>query len=507
MFGINFDGGKAQFVCLAISVSTLICWVLLAWFQEEVVCLTAEELLPQVSTLDLLLELNSRFSLNIVPIGLFGASIVVGIVYISIRLIFFVFTVYDCFSVVRKIVMKYCINKYLEFRAIFRLQNAIENGHMEVFGGTEQPEKILTSSVFDTKPEPNCQVCFTTNEAIPHGIATGFRVMNYIVTANHVVSGMGMLRIVKGLNSIVVEGSDFVDLGFDVAAVRLSQAQFSVLGVGKANMPKMAVMGRKTVTINAFGKSSTATMVADVDRPYVTYQGDTVAGFSGAPYIECNVAVAIHTGAGSNFNIGIDMNYVATCLSKSEATTDFIDKEIKKAIKTGQRIPYVAGFDRVKLFVQGQYFDVEKDEYENLWDALENEPEEFDRNKIHKKFRKFEKESIPIVTYDDVEPELIEEVPAPKNLKMAPVHAGASSYKPGKVVRNQSRKRWLETRKYSGVRTSTVSTVGLRPDLVMPKDPSPCIVELPKNAQGNLLSQGYNLSPMQSQQCRTALLA
>jgi len=233
----------------------------------------------------------------------------------------------------------------------------------------KQPESMRMGSVFLNVPRskiPKTQIALYSVDQGGRlqgylGVAT--RLNNWLVVPYHVIASEEILAalIMRSTESdaIKFETSKFTVIDGDLAAIQLSEATFSQLGLVKAAI--IGIEGEMMVTLTSSSKDpemSFGTLVNDV---YVfggvVYRGSTKGGFSGAPYMVAKNIAGIHLGGGQT-NYGVSATYIMSLLQKPEETAEWLQRvRRKRGPLKYQRSKYAP--DEAIVFVGGRYHNVD----------------------------------------------------------------------------------------------------------------------------------------------------
>lgn len=193
-------------------------------------------------------------------------------------------------------------------------------------------------------------------------------------TAAHVLESAEEVAISTAKGRLVVSPDRFDILESDVALMRLTDSERSVLQVATGKLMAIGTPPRSAgliVRVQAFKQTTMGILEPDEGFGLCVYRGSTTKGFSGAPYFVGNMIYGMHAG-GSAFNIGYEAAYLyMLAANKQESTEDFIEKEIFELGKSyvWQRSPYNP--DEARVNVDGKYFLVDLDKAKD-WAAKKN---------------------------------------------------------------------------------------------------------------------------------------
>lgn len=249
-------------------------------------------------------------------------------------------------------------------------------------------------------------------EFIGHGFwaACGDPVKGTIITAAHVVLSRGKLLLMNAneeTKHVEVESADFKYYDdYDVACLTPSQQTTTTLGVRKAKVPKQRL--RTKVVVKAFGRrhqTCGTISLMENDSVYVKYEGSSVGGFSGSPYVSNNLVYGMHVGSTGEIGMGLDMGFLAMKFNyefknyTEESSESWLVDEITKKLSRGKKLQWKSyGHEDVVLDINGQDFFLDRgafNELENKYNsafmqvrAFEYKPESFeDNDKLPKNYQ------------------------------------------------------------------------------------------------------------------------
>lgn len=207
-------------------------------------------------------------------------------------------------------------------------------------------------------------------------VGVGWRILDYLVTAHHVVAGLDLVRIKVDDKYVDVDGTRFEGRGADCAVVVLSNVDWTTLSVKSAKLPKMALSSNRVVFAHSRGSASSGMLSPYHVFPYVVYEGSTRPGFSGSPLHVGNTVFAMHVGAGK-INMALDSNWIKAMLFKPEDTDDWIYEEIERTVaRTGNKVKYrMLGPGEAYILSNGKYHALDiQDLPDRVASMLEYEP-------------------------------------------------------------------------------------------------------------------------------------
>ncbi len=246
------------------------------------------------------------------------------------------------------------------------------------------PESVRIGSVFCSIPlckVPKFQAAVYSMNAKGQpmdykGVAV--RMDDWLIMPQHIyVTAEKLLLMTYGKtkpNVLLVETSKFMTIEADIGAIRLGEADFSILGLVK---PRIGTVEEKVhATISSATKEPEMSFgILRGDKEVfggVLYEGSTKYGFSGAAYHSGNQVYGIHLGGGV-LNYGMNASYIMALLSTQETTAEWLEK-IRRA-KGGKlqyrRSPYDPG--EVVVYVNGRYHVVDRADIEDDDEDVEDD--------------------------------------------------------------------------------------------------------------------------------------
>nr|QXV86531.1 hypothetical protein [Luteoviridae sp.] len=298
-------------------------------------------------------------------------------------------------------------------------------------------EKLLPGNVLTngTQPRFQCDVEVKYPGMGFHYAGQAFRVDNYLYTAHHVVAETKGVRFSTehGTVEIPYPEERIVEVEGDIARVLLTPAELGNLQMKSARFSEV-VSGKVIATCFGNGLRSTG-FVSPFDAfGYVEYNGSTLPGHSGAPYLVGKAVVGMHLG-GQVANIGYDGQYLRMLHKKVQEDSDDYLMQLcgKGFVKDAlyRQSPYDPDDYQVK--VNGKYFNVDRSTISDMRKSgvtLKNYAGEIE----------YEEE---MIRYDAVKPTVTIEFDdsRPKNVEAPAVDAGASgssSITPREAAQNLS---------------------------------------------------------------------
>lgn len=233
-----------------------------------------------------------------------------------------------------------------------------------------QPESVVVGSNFTRVTLgkiPKVQIpLYSVDErgSLMNYIGVGVRIDEWLVVPYHVVISTEVMAALimkkdQPAEAIKIDTNKFEVIDGDVAALRMSEQQFSRLGLVKANVA--TVEGENIVSICSSSKEpemSFGTLLHDKNVfGGVVFRGSTKGGFSGAAYMIGKQIAGLHLGGGI-MNYGVSASYVLALLRKPEDTAEWLERVRRKRgpIKF-QRSKFSP--DEAVVFIGGRYHTVD----------------------------------------------------------------------------------------------------------------------------------------------------
>lgn len=269
--------------------------------------------------------------------------------------------------VIRKIVQKLSDVFYVPERATAIIPAAVTPT------GEFIPERAIQGSPLTPCKELPTFVAFIhgiNSDGSEDMVGVGFRAENAFITAAHNLTGYENVKIISNTAVVELSTSTFETFPFDdLAFAKMSDRDFSILGLSKGKLLDHAVTEAYPLMCQAFGPGTPASFtigavsqVANFGK--VTYAGTTTSGFSGTPYIQHKNVVGMHLGAGM-VNLGLDAAYIALKLSKkNESTEEWLMDSIAADVLNKREVKWERSPTAPdEIFVQrhGKYFIVDAD--------------------------------------------------------------------------------------------------------------------------------------------------
>lgn len=204
---------------------------------------------------------------------------------------------------------------------------------------------------------------------------TAVSTLGHFITASHVLPREGEI-VLKAANDETkiykMDASAWTNFDdYDVSYYKVPQKITTTLGLRKARVAKNMI--RDCVVVTAYGRKATSmgTIKPMEKSVYVQYEGSTIIGFSGSPYLAGNTVYGVHIGSSKDTGMGIDMAFVSMKLAhldkyKNESSEDWLYDEIAKATKRDDLDWKRYGLDDVVVNIRGRDFFLDADEFEEM---------------------------------------------------------------------------------------------------------------------------------------------
>nr|QXV86533.1 hypothetical protein [Luteoviridae sp.] len=284
------------------------------------------------------------------------------------------------------------------------------------------PERAIQGSeVVPTKELPPFMVFLVATDG--RAIGCGFRVKNAIITAAHNLTGFSEIQLVSNTATCLVKTDDAVVFDHeDLAFFKLSEREFSMLGLSTARLLDSAVTSRYPVHCQIYGPANPVAFTMGVVTPIegfgrVSYSGTTVRGFSGSPYILNKTVYGMHIGAGM-VNLGLDAAYIGMLLSTvNEDTEQWLMDMLEEDMLNKRKIDWTRSPgdpDEIYVKRQGKYFVMDAGSFFSVYEP-------------HSLVKEFTPMTSKLPVYEDSK----NDVPAP-----AHGNVGAGAIGQSSVIRN-----------------------------------------------------------------------
>lgn len=193
-----------------------------------------------------------------------------------------------------------------------------------------------------------------------HAVGCAIRMGNWLVMPSHVYAAVEKPCVKGRQSSVDISQKEYVDLDTDLIGLKLGNQTLSVIGLADIgcynDIPKQGAFS----SICGSGSLGTTGVVRLDSSVFgrVTYDGTTVAGYSGSPYMAGTSLIGIHTSGGV-VNGGYAAGYVKTVLQtidkdRLESSEDWL----QNIYRDGQEIwidPKWNDIDEVRIQVGGRF--------------------------------------------------------------------------------------------------------------------------------------------------------
>lgn len=263
-----------------------------------------------------------------------------------------------------------------------QLAKTVINAYTETDGAIKQAfsiEKMVQGSVLVEAPQPTIQ-CDVEIRApgIPFTYSgQAFRIDNYLYTAQHVMDNATGVRFRTAKGMVEIFDLERIEtLDGDIGRVLITPQEIGALQVASGKFSEVP-RGKVLASCYAKGQRSIGFVRPYDAFGYVEYNGSTVGGHSGAPYLLNKQVIGMHLG-GHAVNIGYDGQYLRMIHKRTqESSEDYFEGVIQRALKKGKRmnVRSSANPDEVEIHYNGMYHTVDKDTY-HQWVSQAQEGEE-----------------------------------------------------------------------------------------------------------------------------------
>lgn len=329
-------------------------------------------------------------------------------------------------------------------------------------------ESIIQGSTLSDRLVPGCQGFIAIKKQSPSGpeleiVGCCFRTDYGLWVPSHVlgsepeklyVIGKKQSRAVKGgemvfhvpqipLQKYYSEITNQIQFGTEMVSIPMDQNDMSALGLSSAKMGNLPSKTMVTV-VGPQGKSSMGELVPGSILGSVRYYGTTLAGFSGAPYMQNGRVVGVHLHGGAGGNGGQEIMYLNQLYKiergiqdESMGSLDTGAKVMELAFKTKKELKFEAigdflvfrddsGFyHRAKpetyaaLSEKYNYQDLDSEDYsDDEASYYGGNPEDYDR--YHKKGRFSDESKRPFLGKKKRPSRVLSEPPTPSRIQRDP---------------------------------------------------------------------------------------
>lgn len=198
-------------------------------------------------------------------------------------------------------------------------------------------ERMMPGSELQPVKERNryqADVYIKDGDMKPIYVGQCFRYDDLLLTAGHVLSENATFIVSTKSGEIELNPKKIHEFGFeadDLAYYQMDAAETALLGLRSVRLVSDSSM-RMNVEVSS-RDSKTIGLVESMENVFgqVSYDGSTVPGFSGAPYMVGSKCFGLHVGSAA-INIGYDSGYLKALLQDrhNEDTADFLSRLIDK---------------------------------------------------------------------------------------------------------------------------------------------------------------------------------
>lgn len=174
---------------------------------------------------------------------------------------------------------------------------------------------------------------------------------------------------------------------YDVAYYKPPQRITTTLGLRKAKVMRNILKQSVIVTVYGRQVSSCGPLRPMEKTVFVNYEGSSLGGFSGSPYMSGKTVCGLHIGSSKESGMGIDAAFLSLKLARgfrNESSEDFIYDEIHRAWGDNKELEWSQyGLDDVVVSVRGKDYFFDYYEFQQMLDLA----------KRNKKSRGFQEEA------------------------------------------------------------------------------------------------------------------
>lgn len=189
---------------------------------------------------------------------------------------------------------------------------------------------------------------------------------DYLVAPDHVIGGDDSVEMYaygkKGYVSI--SGTERIILDTDLAAIKMTNQQFSQIGMTVASIKTLPTSGSFVNIVGPMAMGTAAELKHDATIfGRVVYMGTTERGYSGSSYLVSGGSVGLHQ-AGGRVNSGYNIEYVHGLLCVVEKSYGESSKKwLEGQYQAGKKIKWqVTGDpDRIQVRINGKYTVVHRE--------------------------------------------------------------------------------------------------------------------------------------------------
>jgi len=232
-----------------------------------------------------------------------------------------------------------------------------------------QLESAVIGSNFTTVPRskiPKVQVAvysITREGTLSRYLGVATRIGDWLVVPQHVIAAEEVISLLSMASepalSYKIGTEGFEPIEGDLSAMRMSEENFSKLGMVKASLATVEDASMSSVTSSSKDPEVSFGILTHDTKVFgaMVFQGSTKGGFSGAPYMIGRQIAGIHLGGGV-MNYGLNATYIQALLQKPEETAEWL---MKLRQKRGKLRYSRSKFnpDEAQVFAYGRYHTVD----------------------------------------------------------------------------------------------------------------------------------------------------
>lgn len=224
-------------------------------------------------------------------------------------------------------------------------------------------ESVRSGSIESSQLKPKCQVFIGEMKAGEfHAVGSAVRMRDYLVMPGHVAAAVDEMCVKGSQHWVKIERDrEYLDLDTDLIAYKLSPKELATIGVSQGSIShSLPYTGEFVSVVGLNGKGTTGVLRHDrMVFGRVVYEGTTVAGYSGSPYVSGNRIVGIHTNGGA-VNGGYSASYIYSLIcwhdkTRDEDSEDWLRKQYSKNKKNFRVDKRWGDLDEVRVEINGRY--------------------------------------------------------------------------------------------------------------------------------------------------------
>ncbi len=236
---------------------------------------------------------------------------------------------------------------------------------------TSLPESAIIGSNFTSVPIskiPRVQLpLYSVDESgnLHRFLGSAIRVGDYLVVPYHIIVAFdvvaGLVMAGRLPKPYKLDTKDFVKIDGDVAAMKMAESTFSVMGLVKAGIAPVESDMMSSICSSTKEPEISFGLVMNDKKVFggLIFHGSTKGGFSGSPYMSGSQLVGMHLGGGM-VNYGVSASYIHALLVKPEDTAEWLQRvRRRRGPLIYQRSKFHPG--EAIVFVNGKYVTVDLD--------------------------------------------------------------------------------------------------------------------------------------------------